>query len=82
MRNSLIAWALVACAPLKALGADAGPDFGPDAGVDDAAWKEFPIDDDAAYETVVKGKPISEEGLSRTRINHQDLKRRGSATVA
>jgi len=43
---------------------------------------EFPVDDGVVYETTVVGQAPAEDGLSTARVDDEEIRRRGSATVA
>jgi len=62
---------------------DAGLDD-PDAGAGDP-WAvdpgDFPADEGVVYETVVRDRPPEEDGLSRRRIDREEIRETGSATV-
>ncbi|HUT76583.1 MAG TPA: TonB-dependent receptor, partial [Polyangia bacterium] len=48
----------------------------------DAGLVEFDVEGMPPFETVVEGSVPAEDGLSRERIDREDLRRRGSTTVA
>ncbi len=92
MRIPAIPVAALLCSilfPAQALSRDGGlQDSDQDGGAADNwddQWEldpdEFPVDDGMVYETTVVGEPPAEEGLSRTRIDREELRRRGSATA-
>ena len=57
---------------------DSGVDD-PDAGAEDP-WA-VPADEGVVYETVVRGRSPAEDGLSRRRIEREEIRETGSATV-
>jgi iron complex outermembrane receptor protein len=80
---ALVASLLATAVAASARAQDAGP-VDLDAGAADpwaVAADDFPIEEGVVYETVVKGRAPAEDGLSRRRIEREEIRETGSATV-
>src|SRR5512137_2224065 len=80
----VLAIALVGLGASRGAAADDAGAGDPDAGAGDP-WAvdpgDFPADDGAEYETIVQGRSPEEDGLSRRRIDREEIRETGSATV-